>query len=401
MRILVVTNLYPPFEHGGYELSCQAFVQHLRAKGHEVLVLTSAPEEPVEWNSSERVDRTLRWYRQTNGSFASPPWLSRCRLERHNRRALGRAIRELDAEAVMWWSMGGMSLSLVEQVRRAGLPALGVICDYWMIWGQEVDPWLRAGRRSSVLARVFGTLSGVPMRVDFNRAARWVFVSEHVRRETMKAIGELPRTGIVPSGIATQRFTVAPLDRTWSGRLLIVGRLTRNKGVDIALEALASLPECTLDIYGRADEQAVVELHRSIGEFGLADRVALHSHIGQADVERLYARYDALLFPIRWDEPFGRVPLEAMASGVPVVAAPRGGARDYLRHEDNCLVAYDAAEVRSAVQRLASDAALRASIAEGGLATVHRYDIAHANEGRERALRQAIAESGGRRGAPR
>jgi glycogen synthase len=392
VRALVVTNLFPPLQLGGYELSCAAFVEHLRAHGHTVCVLTTQADVELEPDAAGSVHRSLLWYRQLDGSFASPGWLDRCQWERHNRAMLRQVLREFDPDAVMWWNMGGLSMSLIELVRRAGLPAVGVVCDYWMIWGPTVDPWLRAGRRSKLVAGILGGVSRVPMRVDFARAARWVFVSSHVLEETLRAGGDLPRRSVVHTGIAVERFKQAPPSRTWAGRLLMVGRPTPNKGVGIALKALAGLPRCTLDIYGGAEGETLHDLEQAIASQGLGARVTLHPHLGQAEIERLYAAYDALLFPVRWDEPWGRVPLEAMASRVPVIAAARGGAREYLRHEHNCLVAYDADGFRAAVERLASDEQLRAQIEEAGRLTARRYDISLANKGREAALHQAIAE---------
>ena len=57
-----------------------------------------------------------------------------------------------------------------------------------------------------------------------------------------------------------------------------------------------------------------------------------------AEVARLYREHDAVLFPVRWDEPWGLVPLEAMGSGCPVVATGRGGSGEYLRDGENCLL---------------------------------------------------------------
>src|SRR5689334_5009168 len=65
---------------------------------------------------------------------------------------------------------------------------------------------------------------------------------------------------------------------------------------------------------------------------------------------------DAVLFPVRWAEPWGRVAIEAMATGRPVVATGRGGSAEYLRHEHNALVVApdDAAALAAAVARLAA-----------------------------------------------
>ncbi|MDQ4124460.1 MAG: glycosyltransferase, partial [Actinomycetota bacterium] len=135
MRVLTVGNLYPPQHLGGYERMWQAAVRGLRARGHEVKVLTTdtrlhegvADDEPA-------VERTLRWYWREHRFPYMGPMAVRA-LERHNRAVLSRAAQ--DADVVSWWSMGGMSLSLVERVRRAGLPAVAFVHDEWLDYGRR------------------------------------------------------------------------------------------------------------------------------------------------------------------------------------------------------------------------------------------------------------------------
>jgi len=76
-----------------------------------------------------------------------------------------------------------------------------------------------------------------------------------------------------------------------------------------------------------------------------------------------------------WEEPWGLVPLEAMARGRPVVATGRGGSREYLRDGENCLLfaAGSAPSLAAALRRLAEDPGLRARLRDGGLATAPRH----------------------------
>src|SRR5207237_9395128 len=89
------------------------------------------------------------------------------------------------------------------------------------------------------------------------------------------------------------------------------------------------------------------------------------------------AEADALLFPVLWDEPFGLVPIEAMACATPVIATGTGGSAEFLEHEANCLLVPrgDARALAAAVQRLAGDHELRTHIVAGGLRTASELTI--------------------------
>jgi glycosyltransferase involved in cell wall biosynthesis len=121
---------------------------------------------------------------------------------------------------------------------------------------------------------------------------------------------------------------------------------------------------------------------------GVADRVHFAGHCGRAEIVEAYGRADAVVFPVRWEEPWGLVPLEAMGRGRPVVATGRGGSGEYLRDEHNCLLfdADDADSLAAALIRLAGDAALRARLRRNGLETARRYTEALFNETVEDAL---------------
>src|SRR3954447_775399 len=178
VRVLAVGNMYPPHHLGGYELVWRSAVRHLRSLGHDVRVLTTDfrlpdPSEPEE----DGVHRELRWWWRDH---AFPPMGIReaARIERANARVLARHLDGVDV--VTWWSMGGMSMSLLERVRRRGIPAVAFVHDDWLDYGPRVDAWLKlfTGPRRGRLAGPAQALLRMPTRVDFDSAARYVFVSE-------------------------------------------------------------------------------------------------------------------------------------------------------------------------------------------------------------------------------
>jgi glycosyltransferase involved in cell wall biosynthesis len=125
-------------------------------------------------------------------------------------------------------------------------------------------------------------------------------------------------------------------------------------------------------ISGVGDDEFAAELHALAGP-----AVAFSTTRDRAEIAREYADADAVLFPADWSEPFGLVPLEAMAVGRPVIATGAGGSAEYLRDGENCLLVGrgDADALRAAIERLAADAPLRDRLREGGFATAKELTL--------------------------
>jgi len=393
MRVLTVGNMYPPQHYGGYELVWQAAVEHLRARGSTVRVLTTDTRTGATEADSADVYRELRWALR-DARFEPLGPRARFALARHNHRVLARHLDELRPDVVGWWSMGGLTLTMLETVRRRGLPAVALVHDDWLDYGRWADGWLHGFRgRRSLAAPLAERLAGMPASVDFDAAARYLFVSERTRRHAQAQGLGLRRTAIAHSGIHPDFLARAPAGE-WQWRLLYVGRLDPRKGVQTAVEALALLPaQATLELIGGWDVNEEGRLRQLARDRGVDARVSFLGHRGRDNVSAAYASADAVVFPVVWEEPWGLVPLEAMARGRPVLATGRGGSAEYLRDGQNCLLfeAGDAAGLAAAVRRLAGDAGLRDRLRERGFVTAAAHTEATLNEEVERALTMAAA----------
>ncbi|PXY27326.1 glycosyltransferase [Prauserella muralis] len=143
------------------------------------------------------------------------------------------------------------------------------------------------------------------------------------------------RMSVVPCGVDLQRFTPAgpAAPRGRRRRLVAVGRLVPRKGFDTAIQAMPGLPDAELVIAGGPQEGKLAEdeeaqrLLALADRLGVADRVRLPGQVARKDMPALLRSADAVLCT-PWYEPFGIVPLEAMACGVPVVASAVGGLTD-------------------------------------------------------------------------
>jgi glycosyltransferase involved in cell wall biosynthesis len=143
------------------------------------------------------------------------------------------------------------------------------------------------------------------------------------------------RLSVVPCGVDIARFspTGSRGRRGGSVRLLSLGRLVPRKGVDDVLRALALVEDAELLVAGGppaarlAKDPEALRLREIAAEEGVAERVTFLGQVGRAQAPALICSADVVVCA-PWYEPFGLVPLEAMACGKPVVAAAVGGLVD-------------------------------------------------------------------------
>lgn len=187
------------------------------------------------------------------------------------------------------------------------------------------------------------------------------------------------RMSVVPCGVDLQRFT-ADADnaadvprRVCPHRIVTVGRLVPRKGFDIAIAALRHLPTAELVIVGGPrpdelhDDDEARRLLRIARRHGVADRVRITGQIPREHMPALLRSADVVAC-VPWYEPFGIVPLEAMASGVPVIAAAVGGLTDTVVDgvTGTLVPPREPRELADAAQELLADPALRRSYGSAG-----------------------------------
>ncbi len=382
MRILTVGNMYPPHSLGGYELVWQSWVDNAIAHGHEVRALTTDFRlDGVDADDPSWVHRSLRWFWNEH-DWPEHGLRESLAIERHNADVLTSTLDELRPDAVVWFAMAGMSVSMIERVRRAGVLSFAVLDDYWLEYAASVDGWQKrfTGGWRRPLGRIAGALTGAVVGVDMAAEVTCVFTTNWMRAHAEERVPNLDDAVVIPHPPPEiERFELAP-ERPWGWHLVYVGRLVDAKGVDLLVEAMALLPpEATLTIDGSGDDRYEAALRARVSELGLDGRVTI-GRGPREDLPSVYASGDVTVFPVRWGEPFGLVPLESMAVGRPVVASGRGGSGELLDDGGNCLL-FDPDDGPTAlaarITELAGDEALRARLRTRGQHTVQAIIDAH------------------------
>jgi len=157
-----------------------------------------------------------------------------------------------------------------------------------------------------------------------------------------------------------------------------------------AMKALPAGTDVHLNVFGGGDPPYVQELK----DFVATNRLPVSFQRASMDeMPRVYREHDALLFTSEWAEPFALTPLEAMASGLPVIGTTTGSSRELFRDRDNSLTytAGQADELAERIVRLARNPELRARIAATGQAEVRaNYDEAHIVDQIEAYLKETL-----------
>jgi glycosyltransferase involved in cell wall biosynthesis len=307
-----------------------------------------------------------------------------------NQAAFRRVVAKLRPEIVFVWNPTGISISLVETARRAGIPVCFYVSDDWLErWLKNPDPWFQywARRPRQVFSRIGMLMAqhvlnsvGVPTSMPAPDGNCLCFASEYLRESAFSSGKLTTNAEVIHHGVDTTLFNCAERRTSNPGRLLYVGQVMPHKGVHTAIQAVRILREqhaaVRLDVVGTGSIPSYAEnLRKVVQSQNLQDVVRFCGFVDRTGVVDVYCEHDILVFPSIWDEPFGIVPLEAMASGLPVVGTATGGSAEVLKDEINGLVFQkeSAEDCARQVQRLLDDPALYGRLSRNAAQTVQEH----------------------------
>lgn len=412
MKIVVLTNYYPPHHIGGYGMLCLEVVNGLRARGHEVTVLSGkhgVTEDTVEGHVHRRL--TLEsdlYYYQIRSAWRYPF------VKEQNFAILREFVATRQPDLIFVWGMWALTKELA-QLAEELLP--GRVAYYlanpWPIdpnlhqvfWDAPATTPLRqlAKKTLRLPARFWLRTEWQKTPLQFEHA---LCCSIALRDQLLNANTPLKQAPVIYEGIDLGPYLAQAPFQSWHGvtngqhngqhngqangnglytqampekptyRLLFVGTLGEHKGVHTTIEALALLSPAERDpfhltILGSGHPHYEERLRNLVKTHQLEAWVAFHKPIPRNELPAFLGQYQVLLLPSIWEEPLARIMQEGLAAGMVVIGAATGGTKEIIIHGENGLLfpAADATALAGCLRRLVADPAQALQIAETGRQT--------------------------------
>jgi glycogen synthase len=209
------------------------------------------------------------------------------------------------------------------------------------------------------------------------------------------------RVHVIPSGVPDGLFDAPPSGEPTGlpprPRVLFLGRLHVQKGVDVLVRAVAGLPGVQLVLAGDGPERAA--LRRLVRRLGVGDRVRFLGFVPRAQVPALLHAADVLALPSRYEE-LGTAVIEGMRAGVPVVAADTGGVSSTITHGVTGLLvpSGEPEALAAALRQVLTDRALAARLVEAGRERSRGYSWEVLGDRVLRVYREVLRADAGSRG---
>ena len=342
MKILFISNFYPPYHKTGHELGCRDIVEGLIARQYQIKVLTSV-DGIEKAQADDQIHRKL-----VINNEKSPDWKDVFIKEFTNQTYFKKICFDFEPDIVFFFDLSHISLSLNSLAHDMGFPTCSYYANNWFIT-PEKDQWHKLWPKDKHGFKILRFLTDrfmlVPPRMP--RPSRWSVVANNsLKNVAMDLKRTAPEAIVVPLGININRFPYKETKREKPDRLLYVGKIQPDNGIDDAIKALHLLTleygYNTLSLTIAGDEKSSPDYTAYLRD--LADKLGILKNLRfigftpQDNMPNLYHSCDILVSPSHLDDSSTRAVLEAMSSGIAIVSSSAESKLEILEDKFSALI---------------------------------------------------------------
>ena len=402
MKILFLTNLYPPNVFGGYERLCYEVATGLQSRGHEVTVLTSSYGQYHGEAYGHTVRRELFLFANEEniyGPFDCSP-AQREEHEASNQRMFMDAIDTVKPHVLFVWNLYFFDNRLLSAIEKCSLPKMYLLTDNWMIvmlnsqfiknrcTNTTLDRDQKHDDFKHKLHRLIKPISRLFDHDSIVLNGRAIFSSKFMR-DYYRDAGFYFKRGenICYHGVrflhvpGVKRVSRIALEKTTIVRLLFAGRVVKTKGVHTAIEAVHEMRKrycnlrIVLTIVGETQDQEYCrEIELLIDSLGLRELILFQPAVAESELFNLFQNHDIYLFPSLY-EPFSLTLIHALESGIPTIASDVGGNIEMINNEKTGLIfrAGDYNDLADKINMLITKSSLRERLSQRAVAHASKF----------------------------
>lgn len=324
MKIAIISNLYPPYVIGGAEISTSILARSLQAMGNRVTVITVGPKEEEIIENGVKIYRlknyNLYWkYPQREKNIIRKGiWHL---LDIYNPmyiRKIRQLLSEINPDIVHTNNLCGISVVAWKVAKQANYPVIHTLRDYYLMCPQQA--MYRNGHSCKSQCRVCSFYSAMKKKIS-SHVDGVVGISKFILD---KHINEGYFSGaLVKRSIPNSVSQPDALNKKGGHFIGYIGRLSKEKGIELMLDAFIETqdPTYSLILAGEGNKEYVQYLKNKYKAHNIL-------FTGKMKIEDFFSRIKLCIVPSMWDEPFGRVVIEAFSCHIPVFLARNGGLQE-------------------------------------------------------------------------
>jgi glycosyltransferase involved in cell wall biosynthesis len=334
-KILVLTNLYPPQEMGGYGRLMFDFANILARRGHNIRVLTSdTPYLGAIPKNEPGIDRRLLLYCSWQNGKTERLKKEKDIFEviKKNYVTIQSVINDFSPDMCLLGNIDCLSHLVFQQLLEENIPIIHHLGNWNP--GYIVD---------------HSPTSGIYVPAA---ASQWL-------KEKVLSMGyKLQDFPVIYPGALVKEFKNQVLPNMDKLRIAYASIMLPYKGPHILLYALKILHDRGVDftcsMAGTAtDQEFIDEMKKYVRESGMGEKISFVGFLQREELKNFFARHNVLAFPSVFQEPFGISQVEAMAAGLTVVTSGTGGIKEIVEHGKSGLI-FNSEDHESLAQELLS-----------------------------------------------
>lgn len=387
MKVLFVSEYYPPKIMGGGEINVELIVNALAKKNIEVVVLTSYHPELEKMEKRGKVTIHRRLKTGKNPSAITENVKRSLLFPKSVVEEVNKIVKKEQIEAIHFI---GTSIIAAPQLKMLGIPLFATIESYPTLCPKG-DRIFHGKSECTIKCSFTEFLSCQRDSVEigkmknewylkYNLPALFYIYQYYYRLNqalshcNLIAISEyvhglLRQQGhesvVIPNILPFEMFTQKVKNEARKNekiKILYLGSLIKSKGAEVLAEAVQGL-DCEVEMYGEGILKEALKIKIQQGQLP----ITIHPQVPYTEIPALYAQADIIVFPSLWPEPFGRIAIEAMAAGKPVIGSSIGGIKETITEGTGILIdPGNVEQLREAIILLMHNPSLRKEMGRRG-----------------------------------